>query len=113
MGHDMAMLRILLLLALCLAIAVLVGIAIRNRGTGGKHRGVLNELADRSIELALNHRELDSDRELASAVLKRSVKVDARLPGDLLLLAEAHMDASPSLAWAIADAARSARKQLP
>lgn len=113
MGHDMTMLRIVVLLLLCLAIAVLVAAAVRSRGLGRQVDGALRQLADRAIDLALSHRDLESDSELASLVLKRAVTVDDRLPADLLLLAEQHMDSSPGLAWGIADAAREARKQLP
>lgn len=115
MGHDMAMVRVAvpLLLLLCLAVAVLVAVSVRSRGLTRQSQAVLRELADRAVELALSHRDLADDRELASMVLKRAVMVDDSLPADLLLLAEQHMDTSPSLAWGIADAARDARKQLP
>lgn len=113
MGHDNPMLRVAIPLLACLAIAILVAVAVRSRGLHRQSEGALRELADQAIELSLAHRDLDSDKELASAVLKRAVHVDDALPADLLLLAEQHMDASPSLAWSISDAARNARKQLP
>lgn len=103
------MMRVLLPLLLILVIAVAVAYLVRS----GRPDEPLRELSDQAIELAMSHRELEGDAELASLVLKRAIHVDDALPADLLLLAEEHLEASPALAWAITDAARAARKQLP
>ncbi|RYE76621.1 MAG: hypothetical protein EOO74_08155 [Myxococcales bacterium] len=105
--------RVVVLLVLCLVIAAMVAVAVRSRAQSHLSGGVLKQLADRAIDLALSHREIPDDAALASLVLKRATTVNDSLPSDLLLLAEQHMETSPGLAWAIADAARDARKQLP
>lgn len=107
------MLRYLLPLLLCLAAALAAAYVVYSRGSGRHRELTLRLLSDRAIELATQHRELDGDKELASAVLKRAARTDGDLPGDLLLLAEQHIESSPALAYALIDAARDARRELP